>query len=319
MKKYYDCSINKESNSLHRSESLGPLENDMMADLGKYAPDFGWERIYDYKKADLIVTNGFYPEYILEWSVKNSIPLIKRMDGVYFLNKYKDRNYVHNIAAAQSNHVIFISEFSKNSLLNLYGFLPDNYTVILNNVDDTIFKPKEYKNNTNFTMVTSATNWKRETKRLNTIIELSKIIDKGDIIRLIGYCDIDLPKNIDKIGYISNYRQKSELISSSDVFLALFHKCAGSKVTCQAVSCELPILFTDSGGVPEIVKGNGVIVNDDNEIKFIDEVPDLDINHLYNKYKMIKRNCRYFPSLYSRNIPYRITMSKYFDVFNKYV
>lgn len=319
MKKYYDCSINKDSNLLHRSTSLGPVENDMMSDLGKYAKNFGWERIYDYKKADLVITNGFYPEYILNWSTKNSIPLVKRMDGVYFMNSEKDRNIIHNEAAKQSNHVIFISKYSKDSLLKLYNFLPDKYTVILNNVDDTIFKPKDYKNNINFTMVTSATNWNREGKRLKSIIELSKLIDKGDIIKLIGHCDINLPKNIDKLGYISDYRLMSELISSSDVFLSLFHKCAGSKVTSQAVSCQLPILFVDSGGIPEIVKGNGVIVNDDSEIKFIDEIPDLDINHLYDKYKMIKRNYNFFHSIYSRHIPYQESLSKYFDVFNNLI
>ena len=319
MKKYYDCSINKESDLLHRSVSLGPVENDMMFDLGKYAKDFGWERIYDYKKSDLIITNGFYPEEILNWSIKNSIPLVKRMDGVYFLNKFKDRNNIHIESCKNSNHVIFISEYSKESMLKLYNYTPENNTVILNNVDDTIFKPKKYKNNNGFTMVTSATNWKREEKRLNTIIELSKMVDKGDVIKLIGHCDMDLPKNIDKLGYIYDYSLKNELISSSDVFLSLFYRCAGSKVTCQAVSCELPILFVDNGGVPEIVKGNGVIVKENNDIVFTDIIPNIDIEHLYNKYKMIKRNYKYFSSIYSRNIPYKMTISKYFDVLNNFI
>ena len=317
-KKFYDCSVNELSDLLHNKSSLGPIENDIMFDLGKYANYYGWERVYDYKKADLIITNGFYTSDILEWTRKYSIPKVKRMDGIYFLYKYISKNELLNSAAKQSDYVIFISQYSYDSLLNLYNFTPDNYSVILNNVDDTIFYPGN-KVNENFTMVTSATNWIREEKRLSDLIELSKLLDKGDIIKLIGQCDIDLSKNIIKIGYVEDKNKMNEIINSSDVFLSLFYKDAGSKVTCQSAQCNVPILYSNTGGLPEIVKNNGIEINDNKEIKFVDNIPTLNIDELYNKYKLIKNIYKDIKHNYVKSEKYKDTLSKYFDVFRLFV
>ena len=318
MKKFYDCSINELSNSLHDKESLGPLENDMMRDLAKYANRYGWERVNDYQKADLIITNGFYTDEILEWSEKHSIARIKRMDGVYWQTDKKDKNEIYNRAAIQSNHVIFISHYSLESLKKLYCFTPKKYDVILNNVDDTIFYPIKHKNDI-FTFVTSATNWAREEKRLNCLINFANIAAKDDIINLIGKCDIELPKNIIKHGYIEDQHKMNHIIANSDAFLSLFFRDAGSKVTCQGVACNLPILYSSTGGIKEIVKCNGIMINDYNKINFSDITPEISIFELLKKYKIFREhynnlsnNCK------KREETYQETLSKYFDIFNIY-
>jgi len=139
IKKYYDCSINSLSNKLHNNNSYGPIENDIMRDLTKYAHLYNFERVYDYKESDIIVTNTTYPIDILEWADKKDIALVKRMDGIYWQNELKYKNCMLNRAALESDMVIFISKFSKDSLKKLYGYSPLNYKVILNNVDDKVF------------------------------------------------------------------------------------------------------------------------------------------------------------------------------------
>jgi glycosyltransferase involved in cell wall biosynthesis len=319
MKNFFDCSINKLSNSLHSGTSLVPIENDMMLDLGKYANHYGWKRVYDYQKADLIITNGFYTDEILEWSDKHSIAKIKRMDGIYWQTNLKHKNDIHNGAAIESDHVIFISHYSLDSLYKLYGFFPKTHTVILNNVDETIFYPIKHKNN-NFTFVTSATNWNREEKRLGCLVLLSKIIDKNDIIRLIGKCDYDLPSNIIKEGYIDDYNKMNQIISKSDAFLSLFFRDAGSKVTCQGVACNLPILFSNTGGLIEIIKCNGTIIKDYDKVDFLDETPELSVIELLKKYKIFKKHYKDLVINYKkREETYQNTLSKYFEIFKLYI
>ncbi len=314
MKKYFDCSINELSNKLHNRVSLGPIENDIMKDLGKYANLYGWERIYDYKQADLFVTNSFFTDEILEWSDKHTIAKIKRMDGIYWKDTQKEKNDIYNKAAKQSDYIIFISNYSKTALYKLYNYLPENYTIILNNVDNTIFFPVKHEND-NFTLITSATNWSREEKRLNSLLELSRIIDKNDVIRLIGRCDIDLPKNIIKIGYLSDQKQMNNFISTSDAFLSLYFRDAGSKTTCQAVNCHLPVLYSNSGGLPELVQTNGVQLEDHKIIDFLSYVPELSVLDLHNKYKLLKKYYKSIMDKYQERENYQETLCKYFEIF----
>jgi len=314
IKKYYDCSINDISDKMHNINSYGPIENDIMRDLTKYAHLYNFERVYDYKLADVIITNTVYPIDILEWSNKKDIPLIKRMDGIYWQNDLKYKNGLLNRAALESDMVIFISEYSKNSLKQLYGFLPLNNVVILNNIDDKIFY-KRKKNNDKFTFVTSATNWNKEHKRLDAIIELSKIINKNDIIKLIGYCDRELPENTIKLGYIDSDEKLSEIIGSSDAFLSLFFRDAGSKVTCQAIQCQLPILHVSSGCLIELINPqNGIVIDDDININFLDNTPKLSIDDLKDGYIDFKRYYKDIKDIYHKNLKYQKTISKYFKI-----
>ena len=319
MKKYYDCSINKISNSLHNIKSLGPIENDIMSDLNKYSKDFNWQRVYDYEKADILVTNSIYPDYILEFCEKHSIPKVKRMDGIYWQNSLKYKNDINIEAASLSDHVIFISEYSEISYSKLYKNVIKERSVILNNADDNIFYPMNINNNNNFKMASSASNWCREGKRLRSIIDLSKLIDKNDIINLIGQCDFNLPKNIVKIGYLESKDIVNTIINQSDVFLALFFRDAGSKVTRQAMNCNIPTLYSSTGGLKEIVKNKGLMINDYNEIDFLDESVDININELYNKYKEIKTIYKDIKSYKVDRCSYKETLNEYFKTFNKFL
>jgi len=136
--KYFDCSINNTSNKEHNNISLGPAENDIMKDLNQYSILFGFKRTYDYKEADVFITNTTFPYEILQWSENHSIPKIKRMDGIYWQNNLVYKNEKLNESALYADHVIFISEYSKDTFKALYGY-EINSSVILNNVDDTIF------------------------------------------------------------------------------------------------------------------------------------------------------------------------------------
>jgi glycosyltransferase involved in cell wall biosynthesis len=319
-RKYFDCSINVISNNNHIITNYGPLENDIMYDLGLNAHRYGFERIYDYQKADVIVTNTIYPDEILEWSEKHSISKIKRNDGIYWQNDLKQKNEILNIAAKQSDHVIFISDFSKRSLETLYGFLPNKFNIILNNANDEFYinRIKRKNDNNNLVMISSATNWDRECKRFKYLIEFSKYLKEGDSIKLLGKCTHKLPKNVHSLGYIDSHNTMSMVIGCCDIFLSLFFRDAGSKVTYQGLQSHLPVLYVSSGGLPEIVEKNGICINDYNEIDFMDKSPRLNLEEVISKYLEIRERYHYMINHFEKILPYQKTMEEYFKVFKKY-
>jgi len=310
---YYDCSINTLSDSLHNTESFGPKENDIMYDLGKYANNFGFNRIYDYKKSDIIITNTFFTDEIVDWSIKNNIPLVKRMDGIYWRNELAYKNLYHIDAAKSSNAVIFISDYSRRAIKDLYNIEFDNYSVILNNAPD--FNYEKILNDNKFLWATSCSNWSRYDKRLSYIIDMANhFLD--DEFHLIGECEIDLPKNIIKHDYIEDRQDIYKIISKCDAFISPFFRDAGSKVTCQAVKCKLPVLYVSSGGLKEIVGDNGVMIDDYNIIDFRDDVPKItdDIIKRANKLKEMHND---IVNNYIERISYSETLSEYFKIMKK--
>lgn len=306
MVKYYDCSINESSNRLHKRSNMGPKENDIMRDLSIYASNFGFKRVYNYEESNIIITNTIYPDDILNWSIENNIPKVKRMDGIYWKNDMKYKNDQLNLAAQQSDMVIFISEYSKRALQILYNYTPNNNCVILNDVDESIFYPIN-KCREKFTSISSCTNWNRSEKRLESIINLA-VKNPHDDFLLIGLCEQETPSNIQKIGYIDEQSKMSEIISSVDVFIAPFYRDAAPKVVSQAIKCGVPVLYSSSGGINELVGENGIKVLDNESISFDDVVPDLDMSHGYTQIKNLK--------ISNINVDiYLETIEKYFNVF----
>lgn len=311
--KYFDCSNNSISNQAHNNKSLGPIENDIMKDLNQYSNLFGFKRIYNYKEADVFITNTIYPDEILEWAEKHFIPKIKRMDGIYWQNNLIHKNEKLNKAALESDHVIFISKYSQDALKELYGYKL-NSSIVLNNADDTVFFPRKKQN---FRLVSSCSNWERDGKRLNELIELAINIEEE--IHLIGKCDITLPSNMIKHGYIDDQNQMSKIISESHLFISLFYRDAGSKVTCQAIKCGLPVLYTASGGLNELVRGNGVSVNDDAHISFRNDIPGLNNEEVLEKYKELKILYDEKIKKFKQREPYYRTLENYFNIMVNYL
>lgn len=316
---YFDCSINKQSNHAHSPTSMGPVENDIMKDLYRYSKFHGFKRVYDYKEADIVITNTIYPDEILKWCEENNIPKVKRMDGIFWQNDLLDKNIELNNSALVSDHVIFISEYSRKTLKDLYGYDEKdiNGSVILNNADESIFYNKKPNTKDDFSFVTSCSNWERGGKRLEDIIKLAESIDEK--INLIGRCDKTLPDNIIKHGYMDDQYEMSHVMNNSNAFISLFYRDAGSKVTCQAVNCGLPVLYVSSGGLKELVGSNGVMIEDNSTMSFADDTPELDFGKIIDGYNELKDSYVSIVNNFKYRESYQDTIKAYFDVMKLYL
>jgi glycosyltransferase involved in cell wall biosynthesis len=302
MTKIFDC-----SNSIERPEHRGyggPFTNDIIRYLKENAYRFNCSFVNDIKKADVLLTNDVFPKEF----VKLSLPKIKRMDGIYFQNEYKNRNLSLNDSAKIADHVIFISEFSKNSLYKLYGEIK-NHTVILNQCDPMIFFPIKKKRELK-TFIAAATHWDREEKRLDALLEFSKM--DNNLIYLIGTCGKKLPNNVKSLGYISNPVDIAITFQNVDAMVCFSYKDACPKTVVQGVACGLPVLYADSGGLPEIVSV-GVGIKDNKEICFENRQPSLDREEIYKSYLEFKNNYKWLSERVVDN-NFNLMLEKYFKI-----
>lgn len=317
--KIYDCS-NSSERPTHNSENMGPAENDIMRGLKKYSKLFNFKYVNSVDDADVVITNDIFPSDIKD----RNIFKVKRMDGIYWQSSLLHRNDVLNEAARIADSVIFISQFSRDCFFDKSKL--KRYAVILNNVDTSIFHANRILNMAShhidtFIWGASASNWNREEKRFDAILDFSKIIG-NDKIFLMGECNADVPDNIIKKGYVNSDYSKANILNSCHAFVNFSYRDAGSKVVCQALQCGLPVLYADSGGVPELVVrygvGESVYDTKYHNGKTMPLSID-DIKYSYLKFRHEYYNSKDYLDNSSRyDIDYQSTMKNYFENIREY-
>lgn len=290
--KIYDCS-NSEVSLKAKGKSIrrdyGPKENDILRYLKQYASEFGHVFVKNPDDADVIFTNDIFPE---------SFPgkkKVKRMDGVFARADMVHRNEALNQAAREADHVIFISDYSRESYFKLYD--PDcctlkSWSTIPNEVDPQIFYPGLDWSSTNYNtspkeMIAVASDWSRPEKRLNDLLLLAEMAPNTDFILVGKVPDKVWPKNIRFKGYIDTPQKLADTLRMADGMVSFFYKDAYPKTMVQAKYCGLPVLYTNSGGQDQIGV-SGIMVPDIKNISFDKTVPRLKVEDILKAWKLFK-------------------------------
>lgn len=274
--KIFDCS-NSAERPMNRGFG-GPVENTIVRDLKKYASLYGYAFADDIGDANIIFTNDVFTRDAEIYALDFGIPSVKRMDGVFFQDALRYRNESLNLAAQQANLVIFISEFSRDAYNILYDKQQPlvNQCVILNWVDDTVFKFEDHSfQTTPERFIAAATSWNREEKRLNAIIELA-CKNPSKEFHLIGdtrEIEIKFPTNMFSVGYIEDESMLCDVLSDMDAMICTAFRDAAPKTVAQGLAVGLPVFYANSGGVPELVRSNGLSFGARDVHKFYDKIP----------------------------------------------
>jgi len=226
------------------------------------------------------------------------VPLVKRMCGPLWQRDMQARNEPLNLAASQADMVIFISDYSKRQYFHNGGPSLKKHCTIRHWVDYNVFKrddfmPPEHE----FMLAACATNWNRKEKRFDDLVKFAEMNPQVQFA-LIGTVDLPLPKNMMKMGYLSEPRDIAYILQSSDGFVNFSYRDAATKTVPQAISCGLPVLYADSGGVGEMVKNPfpdsgpdfGIAIPDSQYLGIEDEVPPLDMNEVQKSFEKFKQN-----------------------------
>lgn len=266
--KIYDCS-NSAARPPHRGKP-GIVENTIVTILKKYAINYGCEFVDSPKDATVIFTNDVFDK------VYRDQYKVKRMDGIFLTPETYERNIPLINAAVEANHVIFISDYSLKTYKHNYSEdMLKKFSVVENWVDVDLFFPQEGSQNKNrLRFAACCTDWNRPEKRLNEIIKLAKL-NKDIDFYIFGECNINLPTNIFKIGFLPNFLW-AQCIRSFDGFINTSYRDACPKVVIEAIASGIPVLAAKSGGTVDLGKYGHVEFILDNE-RLDTDTPNLEL------------------------------------------
>ena len=183
----------------------------------------------------------------------------------YFLRMQKD-------VARKIDQVVTVSESSKNDIAKDFEVTRENIAVVYNGVDTEIFRPLPQIERTSETIMTTTSSdspLKGLTFLLKAVAELTeefqnlhlnilgRVNDGGTAARLIKELKLDT-----KVSFFSD-------ISTSEI-VELYAKAACAVVPSlyegfgfpagEAMACEVPVVSTNGGALPEVVGEAGLIV-----------------------------------------------------------
>lgn len=321
----YDCSNSNERPN-HRGGG-GPVMNDIMRYLHEDAEDYYFEFV-DYPGcAEAIITNDVFPKFVLDMGV----PLIKRMCGPFWQRDMQYRNDVLNLAASQADLVIFISDYSKRQYFYNNGPNLKKHIVVTHWVDYSVFKADNFMPSQHeFMLAACATNWDRKEKRFDDLIKFAEL--NPDVqFAIIGSVNVPSPKNMMKMGYLSEPKDIAYVLQSSDGFVNFSYRDAATKTVPQAISCGLPVLYADSGGVGEMVKNPfpdsgpdfGIPILDSHYLGVEDEVPSLNMDEVQKSFFTFRQAIGTIKSVslesFDRKLAFRKMLDGYFGAISNMV
>lgn len=263
---------------------------------------------------------------------------IFRVDGVGFdLSKSKNELEITNFylkkGIKNSLGVVYQSQFSKNLSENILKLEPINSTIILNGTDLTKFN----KNGGNLRLklgipkdalvFISSAIW-RPRKRLKDMIDIfikfKKYYEKETFFIVIGKENYkDEKNNIIYIPLISN-NELPDYLRTADIyfFLGWLDPCPNSVV--EAIACGLPVVCSNSGGTPELVKSTnaGIIVEEDYQYSFdtvdLQRPPSIDHNNVLNSIKSLVKNLNsYKKGINIHKVDINFVAEKYLEFIKK--
>jgi len=208
-----------------------------------------------------------YDKNVLSYFKNNSLPIIQRLDGIYYPSKhgreFEELNEdIKDIYFNYSTHIIFQSQYCKRQCFEMFGKLPDNkYSIIYNGADKKIFYPEkrvDNKKNNNIKLIT--------TGNFRNIDMIEPVIMALDILSanykfeftVIGPISNKKISQLIKRPYIKyikklNLKKVADYLRASDIFIYshLNPPCPNSAI--EAISCGIPVISFDSGSMSELL------------------------------------------------------------------
>lgn len=231
-----------------------------------------------------------------------------------YLNKKEIFAGVNNLTLITPSN--WLARLVKESFLGEYPI-----EVINNGINLEAFKPTQSnfreKNNLNnkFIILGVASNW-RERKGYHYFIELSKRINKNEIIVLVGLDNKQkqsLPDNILGITKTNNINELAEIYSASDVLFNPTLEDNFPTVNIEAMSCGLPVVtFKTGGAVEQIRDGCGIIVPKGDIEKSLEAINNIKVKR---KSEFYAKCLKHVNNNYSRKVAYE----KYINLYKKVV
>ena len=221
-----------------------------------------------------VLSNSPYlPTYALNHLKKKKIPIIHNQNGVFYPSWYSGdylaKNKIMQNQYQKADYIFFQSIFCKQIAEKFLGKSLCESEVLYNSVDTSFFKPGNIKlENDNFIFLITGKFYSHLFYSLECVILAIEIAKKNNLnfsFRIAGIIDLKTQKKIidlinkrnlkDKVEITGPYKQENanKVYQKVNAFVYMSHNAPCPNSVIEALSSGLPVLYSNSGGIPEIV------------------------------------------------------------------
>jgi glycosyltransferase involved in cell wall biosynthesis len=234
--------------------------------LKHYFPEF----LFNYNIAYLLSNTAYLSKGSLCRLRRNRIPIVLNQNGVFYPGWYAGDWKKQNLNMANAYHladyVFWQSNFCRRSADIFLGPRDGLGEILYNAVDTNLFKPINKKNKGIFTFLVTGSISKNLSYRLETTISgLAMLRFSGIEARLkiagwiedasVIYAHAKRLGLIDHVEILGPYTQEEavSIYQNADAYVITKYLDPCPNTVIEALACGLPVLYSASGGLPELV------------------------------------------------------------------
>ena len=254
----------------------GPLVK--IKKLNIYFPEHQWKFNIVYLLSNSIYLNS----RSINLLKKRKLPIVLNQNGVFYPEWFQDNwekeNKKMSLIYHSADYVLWQSNFCKKAAEKFLGKRDGGGEILYNAVDTSFFKPKNKSLETKFKFLITGNIRKKNNYRISSVIYAMKEIikeDKNIELIIAGFIEdkkkfklkIKELKLEDHIIFHGKYSQEDapRIYQNADAYITITFQDNCPTAVLEAMACGLPILYSSSGGIPELVdkySGLGIKVSE---------------------------------------------------------
>jgi len=247
--------------------------------LQRYFPQSWWR----YNLVYALSNAPYLSVQALNWLRYRRIPIVLNQNGVFYPGWYagnwQRQNAEMALAYHQADYVFWQSEFCRRAANHFLGKRTGAGEVLFNAVDIDHYSPAPSRNNRPFTFLLTGKIGAHLGYRLETTIEglsLARRLGLNARLNIAGWIEDPMAANKmvarhgigEYVTFLGQYSQKSapDIYRNADAYVITKYLDPCPNTVIEAMACGLPVLYSLSGGIPELVgsgAGVGMLVPED--------------------------------------------------------
>ena len=244
--------------------------------LNKFFPENKWQFNIVY----ILSNSPNLSSYSINLLKNKKLPIILNQNGVFYPSWYKGNWKKQNLIISNIYHsadyVFWQSKFCKTASNKFLGKRQQNGEVLYNAVDTKKFKPNIDQNSKIFKFLITGNIRKQNNYRICSVLNaIEKVTKKNKNIHLYiaGNIEdekyfsskVELLKISNYVTLLGKYSQKNAdlIYQKANAYITMSYQDNCPSAVIEAMSSGLPVLYSASGGVPELVgnkAGKGLAV-----------------------------------------------------------
>jgi glycosyltransferase involved in cell wall biosynthesis len=243
----------------------------------------------------LLSNSPYLPAWTIRFLKWRGVPLILNQNGVFypawFDGDWEAKNEEMAVAWRAADYVLYQSEFCRKTAERFLGSRSGPGEVLFNAVDLEKFKPDPNRNNARPILLHTGKLVPHMFYRVEALLRGFSMARNQGLnaeLRIAGWMEASVEQSIfllldelslqNDVSVLGEYDQDNapSIYCAADAYVTLTYNDACPSAVIEALACGLPVLYSESGGVPELVterSGIGLTVN--NGYQMID-VPSIE-------------------------------------------